>query len=145
MPVLQVENMTHFFGGLRAVYNYGLQVEPGQIVGLIGPNGAGKTTVFNLIAGVYKPSQGRVVLDGQDITGLKPHEIASMGLGRTFQNLCLWRHMTVLEHVKMACYSRITYGLFGAFFGTLRCASVSYTSTPPCPRWHGASATEDAT
>jgi branched-chain amino acid transport system ATP-binding protein len=118
MSLLRVEKMTHFFGGLRAVYDYDLAIEPGQIRGLIGPNGAGKTTVFNLITGRYKPTSGDIFLDGQQITGLQPHKIASMGIGRTFQNLRLWRHMTVLEHVKMSQYSKITYGLVGAFFGT---------------------------
>ncbi len=117
-PYLEVQNMTHYFGGLRAVNNYNLKVEPGEIRGLIGPNGAGKTTIFNLLTGVYAPTEGDILLDGQRINGLKPHQIASKGLGRTFQNLLLWRHMTVLDHVKMARYSRLTYGLAGAFFGT---------------------------
>jgi branched-chain amino acid transport system ATP-binding protein len=118
MPLLHVKNMTHYFGGLRAVYNYNLAVEPGQIRGLIGPNGAGKTTIFNLITGIYKPSEGEVILDGQNLVGYKTNVIASRGLARTFQNLRLWRHMTVLEHVKQARYSKISYGLAGAFFGT---------------------------
>jgi branched-chain amino acid transport system ATP-binding protein len=118
MPLLHVENMSHFFGGLRAVHSYQVIFEPGQVRGLIGPNGAGKTTVFNLITGRYKPTEGRVFLDGTEITGLQPHQIAARGLGRTFQNLRLWRHMTVLEHVKLARYSKINYGLIGAFFGT---------------------------
>jgi branched-chain amino acid transport system ATP-binding protein len=120
MALLQIEKMNHEFGGLRAVQDYGLEMEPGQVRGLIGPNGAGKTTVFNLITGIYKPTRGRIIFDGMDMVGLQPHQIASMGLGRTFQNLRLWRHMTALEHVKMACYSKITYGLFGAFFGSSR-------------------------
>jgi branched-chain amino acid transport system ATP-binding protein len=120
MPLLHVENMSHFFGGLRAVHAYQVTFEPGQVRGLIGPNGAGKTTVFNLITGRYKPTEGRVYLDGKEITGLQPHQIAARGLGRTFQNLRLWRHMTVLEHVKLARYSKIRYGLIGAFFGTPR-------------------------
>ncbi len=120
MPLLQIEKMTHYFGGLRAVHNYNLEIEPGQVRGLIGPNGAGKTTVFNLITGIHSPTEGEILLDGSDIVGLFPHQIASMGLARTFQELRLWRHMTVLEHVKMARYSRIGYGLIGAFFGTPR-------------------------
>jgi branched-chain amino acid transport system ATP-binding protein len=118
MTLIDISDMTHFFGGLRAVHNYNLKIKPGQIRGLIGPNGAGKTTVFNLITGIYTPTEGEIHLDGQSIKGMQPNEIASMGLGRTFQNLRLWRHMTVLEHVKMARYSKITYGLVGAFFGT---------------------------
>ncbi len=118
MALLRVEKMSHEFGGLRAVNNYDLEIEKGQIRGLIGPNGAGKTTIFNLITGIYKPTEGDIILEGKKITGLQPHQIAAYGLGRTFQNMQLWRHMTVLEHVKMARYSRITYGLIGAFFGT---------------------------
>ena len=120
MALLRVENVTHYFGGLRAVHNYNLEIEPGQIRGLIGPNGAGKTTIFNLITGIYTPTEGDILLNGQSIRGLQPYQIASMGIGRTFQNLRLWRHMTVLEHVKVARYSKITYGLVGAFFGTPR-------------------------
>ena len=118
MALLEVHNMTHFFGGLRAVGDFNLAINPGQIRGLIGPNGAGKTTIFNLITGIYQPTEGQILLDGQPIVGLRPHEIASRGLGRTFQNLQLWRHMTVLEHVTMARYSKLTYGVVGAFFGT---------------------------
>lgn len=118
MAFLHVENMTHNFGGLRAVHNYNLEIELGHIRGLIGPNGAGKTTIFNLITGVYTPTEGNIFLDGTRINGVPQHQIAHMGIGRTFQNMLLWRHMTVLEHVKMAQYSRITYGLVGAFFGT---------------------------
>ncbi len=120
MPLLQVKDMSHDFGGLRAVNHYNLAIEPAQIRGLIGPNGAGKTTIFNLITGIYKPTEGTIVFNGENIVGKFPHEIASMGLSRTFQNLRLWRHMTVLEHVKMAQYSKITYGLIGAFFGTAK-------------------------
>jgi len=118
VTLLRVQKMTHDFGGLRAVQNYDLDIEPGQIRGLIGPNGAGKTTIFNLITGIYKPTEGRIILNGTEINGLQPYQIASMGLGRTFQNLRLWRHLSVLDHVRMAQYSRISYGLVGAFFGT---------------------------
>jgi branched-chain amino acid transport system ATP-binding protein len=120
MPLLSVKKMSHEFGGLRAVNNYNLEIENGQIRGLIGPNGAGKTTIFNLITGIYKPTEGEIFLEGKRITGLQPNQIASHGLGRTFQNMQLWRHMSVLEHVKMARYSRISYGLIGAFFGTAK-------------------------
>jgi branched-chain amino acid transport system ATP-binding protein len=102
------------------VNHYDLAIEPGQVRGLIGPNGAGKTTIFNLITGRYKPTEGEILLGDQKITGLPPYRIASMGLGRTFQNLRLWRHMTVLEHVKLSQYSQVEYGLIGAFFGTPR-------------------------
>lgn len=120
MSLLRVEKMTHFFGGLRAVHNFNLEIEPGHIRGLIGPNGAGKTTIFNLITGVYRPTEGAVYLEDENIVGLFPHDIAAKGLGRTFQEMRLWRHMNVLEHVKMARYSKLEYGLVGAFFGTTR-------------------------
>ena len=118
MPLLHIKKMTHYFGGLRAVHNYNLEIDPGQVIGLIGPNGAGKTTIFNLITGVYKPSEGEILMQGENIIGLPPHRIASSGIGRTFQDLRLWRHMTVLEHVRMARYSKIRYGLLSAFFGS---------------------------
>ena len=115
MPLLEVINMSHSFGGLQAVSNYNLSLEPGQITGLIGPNGAGKTTIFNLITGIYKPDEGEVRLQGTDVVGQRSNQIAALGIGRTFQEMRLWRHMTVLEHVKMARYSKLSYGLFGAF------------------------------
>ncbi len=120
-PLLQVTDMTHYFGGLRAVNDFNLTIEPGQINGLIGPNGAGKTTIFNLITGVYTPTEGSILLNGQSIKGMETHRIASLGLGRTFQNLLLWRHMNVLDHIKMAHFSQLTYGLVGAFFNTPAC------------------------
>lgn len=119
--LLNVRHMTHFFGGLRAVSDFNLTIEPGEIKGLIGPNGAGKTTVFNLITGVYTPTEGIVELEGENIKGVETHRIAARGLGRTFQNLALWRHMNVLDHIRLAHYSQLTYGLFGAFFGTPKC------------------------
>lgn len=118
MALLEVKDMTHYFGGLRAVYNYNLSIEKGEIRGLIGPNGAGKTTIFNLITGIYRPTEGTITLDGENIVGLQPYQIAAKGIGRTFQNLQLWRHMSVIDHVKLAQYSKIRYGLVGAFFGT---------------------------
>lgn len=116
--LLTVRNMTHYFGGLRAVNNFNLTVNSGQIYGLIGPNGAGKTTVFNLITGVYTPTEGSIELESENIKGLEPHKIAAKGLGRTFQNLALWRHMDVIDHIRAAHYSQLKYGLLDAFFGT---------------------------
>jgi branched-chain amino acid transport system ATP-binding protein len=118
--LLNVEHMTHFFGGLRAVHDYNLEIPAGKVCGLIGPNGAGKTTIFNLITGIFRPTEGHITLEGQSLLGLAPHEVASRGLGRTFQNMLLWRHMTVLDHVKLARFSKLTYGLAGAFLGTRR-------------------------
>lgn len=119
--LLNVNKMTHYFGGLRAVHNYNLNIEPLQITGLIGPNGAGKTTIFNLITGVYTPTEGSITLDNENIKGLETNEIAAKGLGRTFQNIALWRHMNVLDHIKMAHYSQLSYGLIGSFFNTPKC------------------------
>ncbi len=118
MPLLHVQNMSHNFGGLRAVNEYNLSLDRGDVVGLIGPNGAGKTTIFNLITGIYRPTEGQVTFDGKNIVGLRPNETASLGLARTFQEMRLWRHMNVLDHVKMARYSKLTYGLIGALFDT---------------------------
>jgi branched-chain amino acid transport system ATP-binding protein len=118
MPLLQTDGITLYFGGLKAVSDFRLTIDPGEVRGLIGPNGAGKTTIFNIITGIYKPTQGDILFEGRSIVGLPSHQIAAMGIGRTFQNMRLWRHMTVLEHVKMAQYSKIDYGLVGAFLGT---------------------------
>lgn len=120
MALLEVSDVTQFFGGLRAVHDFDLRLEKGEVVGLIGPNGAGKSTVFNLITGMYEPSEGSIRFEGVDIVGRQPNDIASLGIGRTFQNMRLWRHMTVMEHVQLAQYAKIDYGLLGAFLGTGR-------------------------
>lgn len=120
MALLQVDHMTHYFGGLRAVHDFNLSIEAGQIRGLIGPNGAGKTTIFNLITGIYTPTKGTIAFNGTSLLKRRPNQIAALGIGRTFQDLRLWRHMKVLEHVKMARYSKLTYGLWGAFLDTPR-------------------------
>jgi branched-chain amino acid transport system ATP-binding protein len=117
MSLLEVTGMSHSFGGLKAVSNYHLRLNAGDITGLIGPNGAGKTTIFNLITGIFRPDQGDIRLNGVSIVGRKPHQIAGLGIGRTFQEMRLWRHMSVLDHVRMARYSKLTYGLGGAFWG----------------------------
>lgn len=118
MSLMQVSDLTHYFGGLRAVHNLNLEIKRGEVRGLIGPNGAGKTTIFNLITGMYKPTEGQITFKGKSLMGRRPYEIAAMGIGRTFQNMRLWRHMTVLEHVQLAHYSELQYGLMGAFFAT---------------------------
>lgn len=118
MALLDVVDMSHNFGGLQAVSGYNLKLDPGQITGLIGPNGAGKTTIFNLISGIYRPVKGKVIFNGEDIVGKKPNQIAALGLARTFQEMRLWRHMTVLEHIKMARYAKLSYGLAGAILVT---------------------------
>lgn len=97
--IIRIEGLTRRFGGLLAVNNLDFSVQSGEIVGLIGPNGAGKTTLFNLLMGVTKPSSGHVYLDGHQITGLKPHQIAEQGMVKTFQNVALFPEMTVLDNV----------------------------------------------
>ncbi|HKI57259.1 MAG TPA: ATP-binding cassette domain-containing protein, partial [Trueperaceae bacterium] len=98
-PLLELDDVGISFGGLRAVDALSFRVDEGQIVGLIGPNGAGKTTVFNIVTGVYRPTDGRVRFRGQDITGRSPHQVAANGIMRTFQTIRLFSGMTVLENV----------------------------------------------
>ena len=117
MSLLTVENLRMQFGGLVAVDNVHFSLEPHQIAAIIGPNGAGKTTVFNCISGFYQPSGGQITLDGEDITGLPSHRIAQKGLTRTFQNIRLFREMTVLENLLVAAATET--------------ASASPKSTPP--------------
>ena len=112
--LLSVSKLSHFFGGVHAVSGFDLAVRKSELVGLIGPNGAGKTTVFNLITGVYRPSGGKVLFEGEDITGLPPHKIAASGISRTFQNIRLFRELSVLENVLVAHYPYGGYGFFDA-------------------------------
>jgi branched-chain amino acid transport system ATP-binding protein len=109
MAMLEVNNLSIQFGGLRAVDNFNLSIEKGQLYGLIGPNGAGKTTVFNLLTGVYKPTEGIIRLDGQDITGRSTIEINKAGIARTFQNIRLFKDMPVLDNVKVGLHNHYSY------------------------------------
>jgi branched-chain amino acid transport system ATP-binding protein len=111
---LRISGLTKFFGGLRAVSQFDLDVGSGSLVGLIGPNGAGKTTVFNLITGIYPPDGGDIVFASESLVGLKPFEIAQKGIARTFQNIRLFNELTVLDNVKIACHTHIRYGLVAA-------------------------------
>jgi branched-chain amino acid transport system ATP-binding protein len=111
MPLLQIKALSHWFGGLRAVYDFNLDLEEGELVGLIGPNGAGKTTIFNLVTGAYKPTEGMVQLNGDDLVGLRPHQITAKGIARTFQTIRLWNELTVLDNICIAYASRIRYSL----------------------------------
>jgi branched-chain amino acid transport system ATP-binding protein len=120
MPLLQIEGLTHWFGGLRAVYNHNLDLEEGELVGLIGPNGAGKTTIFNLVTGAYKPTEGEIRLNGNNLVGLRPHQITARGIGRTFQTIRLWNELTVLDNVCIAHASRIEYGLLDSILHSQR-------------------------
>lgn len=109
MAMLEVTNLSISFGGLRAVDDFNISIEEGALYGLIGPNGAGKTTVFNLLTGVYKPNEGHIVLDGRDITGKKTIEINKEGIARTFQNIRLFKELTVRENVMVGMHNEITY------------------------------------
>ena len=106
-PLLQTTNVNKKFGGLSAVTDLNISVNEGEIIGLIGPNGAGKTTSFNLITGVYTPTNGRIEFAGKDITGMKPFNITRLGVARTFQNIRLFKDMSVLENVLVAQHMRM--------------------------------------
>jgi branched-chain amino acid transport system ATP-binding protein len=108
--LLEVRNLTHRFGGLVAVDDFSLDVAAGELVGVIGPNGAGKTTVFNLITGVYRASSGSIRLGGEELVGRAPHAIARLGVARTFQNIRLFRDLSVLDNVRTALDGRARYG-----------------------------------
>ncbi len=116
MSLLKAEGVTHFFGGLCAVSDFNLDLRAGELVGVIGPNGAGKTTVFNLITGVYRPSGGRIVFSGDDITRKSPHERTKLGIARTFQSIRLFKELSVLENIRVAHYGRARYGSVEALF-----------------------------
>jgi branched-chain amino acid transport system ATP-binding protein len=120
--VLKIDHVTHYFGGLRAVSNFNMELPEGAIWGLIGPNGAGKTTIFNLITGVYIPTKGKIYFRQKkhdefymdDITRYKPHTIVSKGIARTFQNLRIFPNLTVLDNIRIAEHFRVKYGLYDA-------------------------------
>jgi branched-chain amino acid transport system ATP-binding protein len=106
MALLTVKGLTKFFGGLKAVHDLSFEVQPGEILGLIGPNGAGKTTAFNLIAGFIHPTKGQILLDGENIVGMKPYAITRKGIARTFQIVKPFRKLSVLENVTLAAFLR---------------------------------------
>ena len=114
--VLRIENLTMQFGGVTAVDNFSMEINKDEIVALIGPNGAGKTTAFNAVTGIYKPTAGRVVLEGENITGLRPDQIAYRGITRTFQNIRLFSSMTVFDNVLTAHHLRRSSNLLTATF-----------------------------
>lgn len=111
MAMLEVTSLGISFGGLRAVDELSMKIEEGGLVGLIGPNGAGKTTVFNMLTGVYRPTDGGIRLDGQNLIGKKPHDICKMGVARTFQNIRLFSNLSVLDNVKTGLHNEVTYSL----------------------------------
>ncbi|MBR5896694.1 MAG: ABC transporter ATP-binding protein [Lachnospiraceae bacterium] len=114
--LLEVNHLSISFGGLRAVDDLNLDIKRGELYGLIGPNGAGKTTAFNLLTGVYKPSEGIIRLDGKNITGLKTIEINKAGIARTFQNIRLFKDLTVLDNVKVGLHNLYSYSTLAAIF-----------------------------
>lgn len=118
--VLRVENVTQRFGGLTALDHINMRVESGEIIGIIGPNGAGKTTLFNVVTGIYQPTEGQVYLEERNITGLKPHEIAEAGFARTFQNIRLFKKLSVMDNVAAGRHLREKSNLFDALFHTGR-------------------------
>jgi len=116
--MLKIDHVTIKFGGLIANNDICTEVEKGQIFGLIGPNGAGKTTLFNIISGVYAPTEGKIIFNNQEIQGKPSNEINYMGIARTYQNINLFKKMTVLENVMVGCHSRTKSGLAAAIFNT---------------------------
>jgi branched-chain amino acid transport system ATP-binding protein len=118
--MLEVTNLNKNFGGLRAVKDFELSIEKGELIGLIGPNGAGKTTVFNLITGIYTPTSGSIVFNGEQIAGTKPFTITKMGIARTFQNIRLFPNLTVLDNVRIAYHPHAGYGLMDAVLHNAR-------------------------
>lgn len=119
-PVLKAEQVCMYFGGLKAVEKVDMSINKGDIFGIIGPNGAGKTTFFNVCSGINKPTSGRIYLDGEEVTGKSPEHIASLGLSRTFQNIMLFKYMTVLENIKIGFHLKLKTNLLDAVLHTPR-------------------------
>jgi branched-chain amino acid transport system ATP-binding protein len=114
MSLLSIHNLTHWFGGLRAVSEFNLELQPGELVALIGPNGAGKTTVFNLITGVYRPTSGAVAFQNANLIGMPTHAIIGSGVARTFQSIRLFRELSVLDNVRIGQYAKSGYSVIEA-------------------------------
>lgn len=114
MSLLELQGVSIRFGGLVAVERLDLTLERGKIMSLIGPNGAGKSTVFNMITGIYQPTEGTIIFNGERIDGLKPHQITAKGIARTFQNIRLFKDLSVLDNVKIGCHTRTKSELWGA-------------------------------
>lgn len=114
MNLLSVNKLSKSFGGLNALANVNIEIAAGELIGLIGPNGAGKTTVFNILTGVYTPTQGAIVFNERSIVGLKPYQITQAGIARTFQNIRLFNDLSVLDNVRIAYHSHSRYGVVSA-------------------------------
>jgi branched-chain amino acid transport system ATP-binding protein len=126
MTLLSVEHLTHDFAGLRALADFNLHLEPGELVAVIGPNGAGKTTVFNLITGVYRPTSGKIFFRGKEISGRPSHQIANSGIARTFQNIRLFRSLSVLDNVRAAQYDQARYSVLESILDLPRFRGAEY-------------------
>lgn len=118
MNILDVQSISIQFGGLKAVDQFSLALKEGQLAGLIGPNGAGKTTVFNMLTGVYKPQTGNIQLNGNSVVGKRVHEISKMGLARTFQNIRLFKNLTVFENVLLGAHQHFHYNILSSVLRT---------------------------
>ena len=109
MNLMTISNLTHWFSGLRAVTDFNLSLEKGELVAIIGPNGAGKTTIFNLITGVYRPTSGQINFEGKELVGLPTNQIITSGIARTFQNIRLFKELSVLDNIRIAQYASVRY------------------------------------
>lgn len=116
--ILEVRELTRYFGGIRALDGVDFRLRRGELAGIIGPNGSGKTTLFNVITGIYRPDRGAVLLEGEPVTGLPPDEIARRGIVRTFQNIRLFRELTVVDNVRIAHHPHVRYGVVAALLRT---------------------------
>ena len=153
--ILAAEDVSKIFGGLVAVDDVDFELPPRSIVSIIGPNGAGKTTFFNMLTGLYKPSTGRILFDGRDITGTRPDKITELGVARTFQNIRLFATMTAVENVMVGQHARMKAGLFGSILRTprvrqeerrcarrrARCSTTSASSRTSSTSWRSTSPT----
>ena len=120
-PLLETQKLTIRFGGLTALNNFDMKVENEELIGIIGPNGAGKTTAFNIITGHYAPSYGNILLEGKSLTALGPSRITQKGIARTFQNIRLFKNLSVLDNIKIASHNRAQYGLLANLLRTNKC------------------------
>jgi branched-chain amino acid transport system ATP-binding protein len=127
-PVARLDDVHLSFAGVKAVNGVSFEVRPGELFAIIGPNGAGKTSLFNVLSGVYRPQEGSVEFLGESILGRRPHRIAAMGMARTFQNIALFEHLTVLDNLMLGRHQHITYGFLQAFawVGTARRQEIEH-------------------
>jgi branched-chain amino acid transport system ATP-binding protein len=131
MALLDLENLHLSFGGVSALAGVSLEVKAGECFAIIGPNGAGKTSIFNCISGIYRPTRGRILFDGHDITHLRPHQRARLGIARTFQNIALFKGMTVLDNVKIGRHVHLRSGLLacGLYYGRAAREELAHRAT----------------